>query len=154
MLVTNQQKINIYHKTLPVFFFFFLYKHTYKQKWARYSIFELIDMYTRYLKIELIDTRYFEEVFNRYSYRRYKYLDTTSGKKTIKKFGLQMNVCALRTIAKRKNYTYFYIFCCLFILLSRKSDQCAIRARLGVASHLSTTPRWENPAKCLSQWYK
>ena len=40
---------------------------------------------------------------------------------------------------------------CIFILLSRESDQCAIRARLGVASHLSTTPRWGNPAKCLSQ---
>ena len=25
------------------------------------------------------------------------------------------------------------------------------RARLGVASHLSTTPRWGNPANCLSQ---
>ena len=41
---------------------------------------------------------------------------------------------------------------CVFILLSRESDQCAIRARLGVASHLSTTPRWRNPAKRLSQW--
>ena len=40
---------------------------------------------------------------------------------------------------------------CVFILLSRESDQSAIRARLGVASHLSTTPRWGNPAKCLSQ---
>ena len=40
---------------------------------------------------------------------------------------------------------------CIFILLSRESDQCAIRARLGVADHLSTTPRWGNPAKCLSQ---
>ena len=39
----------------------------------------------------------------------------------------------------------------IFILLSRESDQCAIRARLGVASHLSTTPRRGNPAKCLSQ---
>ena len=29
----------------------------------------------------------------------------------------------------------------LFILLSRESNQCAIRARLGVAGHLSTTPR-------------
>ena len=40
---------------------------------------------------------------------------------------------------------------CIFILLSRESGQCAIRARLGVASHLSTSPRWGNPAKCLSQ---
>ena len=40
---------------------------------------------------------------------------------------------------------------CIFILLSRESDQCAIRARLRVASRLSTTPRWGNPAKCLSQ---
>ena len=43
---------------------------------------------------------------------------------------------------------------CIFILLSRESDQCVIRARLGVASHLSTTPRWGNPAKCLSQLHK
>ena len=41
--------------------------------------------------------------------------------------------------------------CCIFIILSRESDQCAIRARLGVSGHLSTTPRWGNPAKCLSQ---
>ena len=45
----------------------------------------------------------------------------------------------------------FFLFSCIFILLSRESDQCAIRARLGVAGHLSTTPRWGNPAKCLSQ---
>ena len=45
----------------------------------------------------------------------------------------------------------FYIFSCIFILLPRESDQSAIRARLGVASHLFATPRWGNPAKCLSQ---
>ena len=43
----------------------------------------------------------------------------------------------------------FFLFGCIFILLSRESDQCAIRARLGVAGHLSTTPRWGNPVKCL-----
>ena len=48
-------------------------------------------------------------------------------------------------------FFFFYLFSCIFILLSRESDQCAIRARLGVAGHLSTTPRWGNPAKCLSQ---
>ena len=48
--------------------------------------------------------------------------------------------------------TYYCLFvCCKFILLLRESDQCVIRARLGVASHLSTTPRWRNPAKCPSQ---
>ena len=57
---------------------------------------------------------------------------------------------------KIMNYNSTYIMkgglvSCIFILLSRESDQCAIRARLGVASHLSTTPRWGNPAKCLSQ---
>ena len=36
--------------------------------------------------------------------------------------------------------------CCIFILLSRESDQCAMQARLRVASHLSTTPRWGNLA--------
>ena len=44
-----------------------------------------------------------------------------------------------------------FLFSRIFTLLSRESDQCAIRARLGVASHLSTTPRRGNPAKCLSQ---
>ena len=46
---------------------------------------------------------------------------------------------------------FIYLFTCIFILLSRESDQCAIRARLGVAGLLSTTPRWGNPAKCLFQ---
>ena len=32
-------------------------------------------------------------------------------------------------------------FCCIFILLSLESDQCAIRVRLEVVSHLSTIPR-------------
>ena len=67
----------------------------YGQRWARYSILELFDIDAGYLKIELIDTdtRNFEEVLNRYrySYRRYKYLDTISGKKSIKKNGLHMN---------------------------------------------------------------
>ena len=45
----------------------------------------------------------------------------------------------------------YFLFSRIFILLSRESDQWAVRARLGVASHLSTTPRWGNPAKCLSQ---
>ena len=48
-------------------------------------------------------------------------------------------------------FNVFILFSCIFILLSRESDQCAIRARVGVASHLSTTPRWSNPAKCPSQ---
>ena len=46
---------------------------------------------------------------------------------------------------------YLFLFSCIFILLSRESDQCAIRARLGDAGHLSTTPKWGSPAKCLSQ---
>ena len=57
-------------------------------------------------------------------------------------------------IGKTRNQfssTIIYLFSCIFILLSRESDQCAIRARLGVAGHLSTTPRWGSPAKCFSQ---
>ena len=56
----------------------------------------------------------------------------------------------------RESYLFVYLFSCiLFILLSLESDQCTIQAaRLGVASHLSTTPRWGNPAKCLSQRHK
>ena len=34
-----------------------------------------------------------------------------------------------------------FVFSCIFILLSRESDQCALRARLRVARHLPTTPR-------------
>ena len=48
-------------------------------------------------------------------------------------------------------FRYSQLVSCIFILLSRESDQCATKARLGVAGHLLTTPRWGNPAKCLSQ---
>ena len=34
---------------------------------------------------------------------------------------------------------FVFVFSCMFILLSRENGQCAIRARLGVAGHLSTT---------------
>ena len=44
-----------------------------------------------------------------------------------------------------------FLFGCIFISLSRKSDQCTARAHLGVSRHLSTTPRWGNLVKCLSQ---
>ena len=52
------------------------------------------------------------------------------------------------------NVVYFcivFIFSCIFIFLSRESDQSAIRARVGVADHLSTTPKGGNPVKSLSQ---
>ena len=52
------------------------------------------------------------------------------------------------------NLTLFdsiFVFCRIFVHLSQESNQCAIRAHLGVASYLSTTPTWGNPAKCLSQ---
>ena len=39
-------------------------------------------------------------------------------------------------------FVSFLVFSCIFILVSRESDQCAVRARLGVAGHLSITPRW------------
>ena len=49
-------------------------------------------------------------------------------------------------LTQRDNLTnpwmYFFVFLCIFILLSRKSDQSAKRARIGVASYLSTTPKW------------
>ena len=38
-------------------------------------------------------------------------------------------------------YIDVLVFSSIFILLSRVSDQCAIRARLGVAGHLSNTPK-------------
>ena len=62
--------------------------------------------------------------------------------------------CAFAITTKQgqdKELFFLILFSCIFILLSRESDQCAVRARLGVAGHLSTTPRWGNPAKCLSQ---
>ena len=55
-------------------------------------------------------------------------------------------LCCCVLVLDQCNFIYFS---CIFILLSRESDQCAIRARLGVARHLSTTPWWGNPAKCL-----
>ena len=67
---------------------------------------------------------------------------------------------ALPSFGPEATYTFYhrlkdiYLFTCIFILLSRESDQSATRARLGVASYLSTTPRWENPAKCQSQRHK
>ena len=62
---------------------------------------------------------------------------------------------SLRQENSARNFFHciFFMFSCIFILLSRESDQCAIRAHLRVASHLSTTPRWGNPAKCLSKRY-
>ena len=60
------------------------------------------------------------------------------------------SVKIFRPLASQKIF-FLNLFSCIFILLSRESYQCAIRARLGVASHLSTTPRWGNPTKCLSQ---
>ena len=48
-------------------------------------------------------------------------------------------------------HNLYFVFSCIFILLSRENYQCAIPARLGVASHLATTPRWGNPAECHSQ---
>ena len=66
----------------------------------------------------------------------------------------RMTVFLCSSLDFGRKYILFFVFCCIFILLSRESDQCAMRARLGVASHLSllsTTPRWENPATHLSQ---
>ena len=86
---------------------FCLLRHSH-QRWARYSIFELIDVVTRYF--EEVLTRY------RYSHRRYKYLDTISGKNQLKKNWFTnelkklLQVRTLRTIAKRKNYAYFFNF--------------------------------------------
>ena len=34
---------------------------------------------------------------------------------------------------------FMFFFSCICILLSRENDQCALRARLRVASHVSTT---------------
>ena len=50
-----------------------------------------------------------------------------------------------------KLFIFSFLFSCIFILLSRESDQCAMQARLEVAGHLSITPRWSNTAKCPSQ---
>ena len=46
-----------------------------------------------------------------------------------------------KSLSPQMPYSIF-VFSCVFILLSRESDQRAIRARSGVAGHLSTTPRW------------
>ena len=49
------------------------------------------------------------------------------------------------------DFLSFFFIIGIFILLSRESDQCAVRARLGVAGHLSTTLRGGNSVECLSQ---
>ena len=35
----------------------------------------------------------------------------------------------------------YFVIICIFILLSRESDQCVMQARLRVSNHLSITPR-------------
>ena len=69
------------------------------------------------------------------------------------KFGVKVikKLCQRVLDGKVSFILFIFLFSCIFIFLSLESDQCAIRARLGVASHLSTTPRWGNPAKCHSQ---
>ena len=49
-------------------------------------------------------------------------------------------------IGEQKEYfeRSVYFFCCIFNL-SRESDQWAMGARLGVAGHLYTTPKWGIP---------
>ena len=51
----------------------------------------------------------------------------------------------------------FILFSCIFIYLSfclKKAIKVLLEARLGFVSYLSSTPRWRNPAKCLSQLVK
>ena len=87
----------------------------------------------------------------------------------LKQLGVNLE-CYIKSMCKKQNavrikqsnrrssalvfFLVFVVFSCIFILLSRESDQCAKRARLEVVSHLSTTPRWGNFAKCLSQRHK
>ena len=54
-------------------------------------------------------------------------------------------------LSRKRLPLHFLKLSCIFILLSRDSDhdQRAIRARLGVASHLSSTPRWGIPLSAL-----
>ena len=46
-------------------------------------------------------------------------------------------------------FKYFFVFC--IFILSPESSHSAVRARLGVAIHLSSTPRLDNPTECLCQ---
>ena len=46
---------------------------------------------------------------------------------------------------------FFFVFSCIFSSYHEKATNAFTRACLGVASHLSTTPRWGNPAKSLFQ---
>ena len=50
------------------------------------------------------------------------------------------------------NYLFIYYWH-IYPPITRKR-RSAVRARLGVAGHLSTTLRWGNPVKCLSQRHK
>ena len=60
-------------------------------------------------------------------------------------------LCNESQILLSKCLYFSYLYFVAYILLSRESNQCVIRAHLGVVGRLSTTPRWGNPARCLSQ---
>ena len=52
--------------------------------------------------------------------------------------------------SKAKQFFFFYYYLHFYPPITRKR-RSAIRARLGVAGHLSATLGWGNPVKCLSQ---
>ena len=80
-----------------------IYVHT--QKWARYSLFESIDIDRRYLTIKLIDTDI--DTYIADTNISIQYQEKNELKKLvcdgIKKL---LHACTLRTIAKRKNGAY------------------------------------------------
>ena len=56
--------------------------------------------------------------------------------------------CCIQYLLNASYLLFFFALSCIFILLSRAINQRAMQARLGVAIHLSTTPRWGNLAQC------
>ena len=62
---------------------------------------------------------------------------------------LRPNVCAQMSRAQMSGFVY-----CRLVGYHAKAIKALLRARLGVASHLSTTARWGNSVKCLFQLHK
>ena len=62
-----------------------------------------------------------------------------------------INVSVMEPVGKTASEKVFLYLVAYLSSYHEKAIKATYRARLGVASHLSTTLRWGNPAKCLSQ---
>ena len=61
--------------------------------------------------------------------------------------------CEIRFVKYTLGVFYFVFTVVAYLFYHEKAIKALQRARLGVAHHLYTTPRWGNPVKCSSQWH-